>query len=174
VSTAELPAFASPDPALLLEDSFVLLGLHCDTAEAAIRRLVRPLVEAGRVEDAYADDVWEREQKFPTGLPTQPVAVALPHADPDHVRSAAMSVALLSEPVEFQQMGSDPPLPLPVRVVFLLALKEREQQAPFLRALMLILQAEGVLSALGQCRTPSEVTALLRRAAAGAASPPSS
>lgn len=168
MSTAGIPAPApTPDPALLLQDSFILIGLKCDSAEVAIRRLVTPLVDAGCVEEAYAVAVWEREQTFPTGLPTQPVAVALPHADPDHVLRPAMAVGLLAMPVAFHQMGSDPPLPLSVQVVFLLALKEREQQAPFLRALLTILQAEGVLGALVECKRPAEVTALLRRAASG-------
>jgi len=156
----------SPDITQLLQASFIRIGLEADSAEAAIRGLCQPLQAARRVEPAYADDTWRREQAIPTGLPTEPVAVALPHADPDHVLSPALAIGLLSTPVEFMLMGSDPPQPLAVHVVFLLALKEREQQAPFLRALMLILQAKGVLAALVRCRSAAEVMEVLRAAAA--------
>jgi PTS system galactitol-specific IIA component len=155
----------SPPPLSgLLEESFVLIGLKADTAEEVIRRLAVPLVEAGCVEEAYANDAWRREQRYPTGLPTSPLAVALPHADPDHVLRPALAVALLATTVRFDQMGSDPAIPLQVQVVFLLALKEREQEATFLRDLMLVLQTPGLLESLAQCRSPAEVTALLRQA----------
>jgi PTS system galactitol-specific IIA component len=163
-----MPEVPAPPPLRdLLQDSFVLIGLHGKSAEAIIRQLVVPLAEAGCVEEDYADDVWRREQRFPTGLPTSPLAVALPHADPDHVHRAALAVGLLSTAVQFDQMGSDPPIPLPVRIVFLLALKEREQEAPFLRDLMLILQTPGLLESLVLCGHPAEVTALLREASVG-------
>jgi PTS system galactitol-specific IIA component len=172
VTTPVTPTSASPPPlSNLLQDSFVLVGLHVDTAEAAIRRLVAPLVEAGFVEEAYADDAWRREQRFPTGLPTAPIPVAIPHADPDHVLRPALAVGLLANEVAFDQMGSDPPLPLAVRIVFLLALKEREQEAVFLRDFMLILQTPGLLESLIRCATPAEVTTLLRDTAAGARPP---
>jgi PTS system galactitol-specific IIA component len=159
---------SSPPPLSdLLEESFVLIGLRGDSAEEVIRRLAVPLAEAGCVEEAYANDVWRREQTYPTGLPTSPLAVALPHADPDHVLRPALAVGLLATTVHFDQMGSDPAIPLQVKVVFLLALKEREQEAAFLRDLMLVLQTPGLLESLAHSKSPAEVTALLREASGG-------
>jgi len=61
----------------------------------------------GYVSEEFAEDVWEREKIFPTGLPTQPFGVAIPHADPDHVKQSAVCLGILNSPVFFNQMGME-------------------------------------------------------------------
>lgn len=97
------------------------------SVEQIIRQLAQPLVAAGLVVPDFADHVLEREATYPTGLPTKPPCVAIPHTDHKHVRHNAIAVGILPEPVEFADMGGDPD-PVPVRVIFLLALSESNKQ----------------------------------------------
>ncbi len=97
------------------------------TPEAIIHQLAKPLIDDGRVVDDFAHHVIAREANFPTGLAVQPVGVAIPHTDHQHVRHNAISLGVLPAPVMFEDMGGEPE-PVPVRVVFMLALGESNKQ----------------------------------------------
>lgn len=87
------------------------------SVEQIIRQLAQPLVTAELVVPDFADHVLEREATYPTGLPTEPPCVAIPHTDHKHVRHNAIAIGILPEPVVFADMGGDPD-PVPVRVIF--------------------------------------------------------
>lgn len=104
-----------------------------------IRALACPLINDGMVVSDFADHVIAREQTFPTGLPVEPVGVAIPHTDHKHVRRNAISVGILTEPVNFEDMSGEPEL-VPVRVVFMLALGESNKQLNVLGWVMDVIQ----------------------------------
>ncbi|HAT1685375.1 TPA: PTS sugar transporter subunit IIA [Klebsiella oxytoca] len=104
-----------------------------------IRTLASPLINDDMVVSDFADRVIEREQHFPTGLPVEPVGVAIPHTDHKHVRQNAISVGILAKPVNFEDMGGEPE-PVPVRVVFMLALGESNKQLNVLGWVMDVIQ----------------------------------
>jgi PTS system galactitol-specific IIA component len=76
---------------------------------------------------------------MPTGLPFPDIAVALPHAEPDHVNEPAMAFATLKAPVKFRQMGA-PAITLDVRLVVMPAFSAKEQAAAGLSGLIESLQ----------------------------------
>lgn len=59
-----------------------------------IRTLASPLINDGMVVSDFADHVIEREKSFPTGLAVEPVGVAIPHTDHQHVRQNAISIRM--------------------------------------------------------------------------------
>lgn len=134
-------------------------GLEAGDATEAVQQLAGMLQRAGHVAEGYAAAVVAREATFPTGLPTEP-AVALPHADPDHVVSSAMAVGVFRTPVIFREMGN-PERPLQVRVVFLLAVKEKEEAAGLLRDLVLAFRDHARLARLKQAETVDIARAVL-------------
>ena len=69
------------------------------SVEQIIHQLAQPLVTAELVVPDFADHVLEREATYPTGLPTEPPCVAIPHTDHKHVRHNAIAVGILPEPV---------------------------------------------------------------------------
>lgn len=117
------------------------------TAEAVLRALVAALSARGAVRDSFLDAVLAREEASPTGVPLPEGAIALPHADPEHVLAPAVAVATPAEPVLFQQMGS-PEVTLRVGLVVVLALPGREQSQGTLVRLLRALQRPGTLSGL--------------------------
>jgi len=148
----------------LLKPEHVLVDLCASSSQQAIRKLTRPLVRSGHVAPAFATDVWEREQKFPTGLPTQPMATAMPHADPDHVNRSAVAIAVLRSPVRFGQMGTDGSVVLDARIIFLLAIKEREKQVEMIQQLVSVIQNQSLLESLVAARDAQGVVDLIRTA----------
>ena len=65
------------------------------SVEQIIRQLAQPLVAAELVVPDFADHVLKREATYPTGLPTEPPCVAIPHTDHKHVRHNAIAVGIL-------------------------------------------------------------------------------
>lgn len=155
----------------LLRPEHVLTDLRASKPKEVIRKLTRPLVQSGHVAPAFAEDVWKREQTFPTGLPTQPLAVAIPHADPDHVNQSAVGIGVLRSPVCFKQMGTDGSVVLEVRLVFLLAIKEREKQVELIQQLVTVIQNQDLLEGLVAARDAREAVDLIRKTLQGQCAP---
>lgn len=72
----------------------------------AIKKLASLLEVNGFVKESFTKAVIDREKIFPTGLPTQPIGIAIPHTDAEHVNNGAMAIGILKSPVKFVEMGT--------------------------------------------------------------------
>ena len=140
----------------LLKPEHILVDVKAIDAQDAIGKLTAALVETNHVAPEFAEDVWKREDTFPTGLPTQPLAVAIPHADPDHVNQSAICVGVLNSPVRFAQMGTDGSAALDVPIIFMLAIKEKEKQVEMIQQLILLIQSPQLLDELSKVKDVAE------------------
>ncbi|VDC30666.1 PTS sugar transporter subunit IIA [Pseudogemmobacter humi] len=139
----------------------VFTGLSPAGAEEVIGTLAAHLQRNGNVGPGWADAARAREAELPTGLPLGGgIAVAVPHTDPEHVLASGIAVAVLATPVDFGSMD-DPDVRLPVRAVFALALKSKDEQIGMLQAIVTLLQDEARLRNLIAAATPSEARAAL-------------
>jgi PTS system galactitol-specific IIA component len=117
--------------------SLVAFDLHTNDAKEVIGILAERLYEQGLVAAGYGAQTWAREELHPTGLPTKPFCIAFPHADADGVNQSSLAVALLNQPVKFQNMA-DPDESLDVMIVFMLANRNPEEQVQTLRNLAML------------------------------------
>lgn len=140
----------------LLHEESTLVGLACRDAHQAIETLGELLKKQGYVEDGFVEDVLTREKTFPTGLPTDPFPVALPHADPDHVVRTGLALGILNAPVTFVEMGSDGSKTLDVQIVLMMAIKEQEKQVDLLRRIVQTLQSPDKLARMIAAETPAQ------------------
>lgn len=143
--------------------SFAIIGLaqlDVTSAEAAIRALAKALVAAGHVRDTFEAAALKRERKSPTGLPFAGGAVALPHADPEHVAHPAIAIASLAKPVTFREMGS-PENEHSVLLIVMPAFTAKEQAAAGLSHLIEHLQDETLRAALTAAVSPEAMRDLL-------------
>lgn len=146
----------------LLKSEHILVNLQALDARQAIEQLTAALVQSGDVAPEFAEDVFKREQTFPTGLPTHPLAVAIPHADPDHVFRSAVCIGVFKSPVRFAQMGTDGSTLLDAHLVFLLAIKEREKQVEMIQQLITLIQTGSLLEALSKAGDSAEALELIQ------------
>jgi PTS system galactitol-specific IIA component len=135
-------------------------GLSAATSEAVIRALAGRLLASGNVLPSFEKAALARERRSPTGLPFPGCAIALPHAEPEHVASGAIAVATLAAPVRFRQMGA-PAIQLEVRIVVMPALSSREQASAQLSRLIELLQDATLRDALLAARDGDELARLL-------------
>lgn len=121
-----------------------------------------PLIERGFARKEYLPAVIEREETSPTGLPTRPIGVAMPHADSEFVRRTGIAVGVLEQPVSFRVMGS-PDQGVEVSIVFLIAMKDPENQVLVLQHLCELFQSSDLLEAVRLSREQEEISRLLSR-----------
>jgi PTS system galactitol-specific IIA component len=129
-------------------------------ADDVIRALSRGLERLGLVRPSFVDAVLAREAASPTGLPLPGRKVAIPHADPEHVAYPAVAVATLVSPVTFHEMGN-PQSELPVELVALLALTDKESAQEQLVALIERFQDAGLVDRLVEAPDAATLYGLL-------------
>lgn len=131
------------------------------SAEQVISTLCLRLQSEGYIDAGYLEAVLEREKHFPTALPTQPYATAIPHADALGVRETGVAVAILDHPVAFRAMDS-PDRYLPVRAVLLIAVAHSTEQMSTLHWVCSLLNQQEAVERLVSSGSPAEAMAVLR------------
>lgn len=139
----------------------VVLDMDCETAEEVIQQLAEKLEKKKWVKEGYIQAVLNREREYPTGLPTNGAAVAIPHTNAEFCLRSAMVTGILRKPVPFGNMANSDEV-LPVRIVFLLAMKEPAFQVHWLKQLVSMLRKPGMLEDLIQQTSVDEVVNLLK------------
>lgn len=141
---------------LFFNDKLVCIFDKTVSRDEAIDKLTSLLEAGGYVKPSFRQAVIEREKIFPTGLPTQPVGIAIPHTDAEHVNSGAIAVGILKEPVVFSEMGN-PESNVEVFIITMLAISEPDLLIPFLRKLAKTFQNADFLLGLKSAATGEEV-----------------
>lgn len=96
------------------------------------------------MDDGYVEAALQREHEFPTGLPTQPVGVALPHIDAGILRPA-LALLTLDTPIHFTEMGTTDSR-IPVSIVIMLAIPAGDAHVHVLGALADLIQHPNFLT----------------------------
>lgn len=104
-----------------------------------ITTIAQPLIEEQDVVEEFPLQVIKREENFPTGLPTEPIGVAIPHTDAKYVHHNRVTIATLKNPIQMEVMGGMDDTKIEVSIVFLLALGQSNKQLNILQKLMGIL-----------------------------------
>ena len=141
----------------LLTPENIITSLSAPDAKTTIQQLSEMLTNSGCVVEGFSDDVWHREQFFPTGLPTSPYGVAIPHADPDHVLKSSIAIGILTKPVLFDQMASDHSEQVQAWIVFLMAITDKEKQISTLQEIIDLVKIPGLIDKLIAANSPQEI-----------------
>ena len=122
---------------MIFDKKIAIFNGHAENCEDALRILSEKFVEAGVVEDNFLEGLLKREAVFPTGLllDDRDFGVAIPHTDPEYVKSTQLGFMTLDEPVSFKFMA-DPETEVPVKIIFMMAIKEAHGQVEMLSKLM--------------------------------------
>lgn len=121
--------------------------LDVGTKDELFESMFHELQDRGIVKSSFLPAIKLREDEFPTGLATETLGVALPHTDPEHVNNEAICIGILKEPVIFRHMGMASQ-EVAVQLVFMLALKEPENQLEALQTVIELIQNKNFLKSL--------------------------
>jgi len=140
----------------------VMLHMSAQNSEEVIRLLAARLVSTSHVKPSFTEAVLLREKNMPTGLPLELDAnVAIPHTDPEHVIKAGLALATLEKPVLFANM-EDPEEMVPVGIVFLLAIHDKDKQIDVLQKIMALIQDEVALATLRAANNMDDIKSVFR------------
>jgi PTS system galactitol-specific IIA component len=145
---------------LLLNDELVLFDFEASDQVDLLNKMSKILYEKGYVKSSFNKAIVEREEIFPTGLPTAGVKVAIPHTDAEHVNQSVILFAKLNQPIDFKEMGNGINV-LPIEMVFMLALADSNKQAGLLGNLMNIFSEEDTLMSLKHAKGHHEVVQIV-------------
>ena len=134
----------------------ILVNHLAQNREDIIRSLGGLLWKNNYVKDTFTEAVLDREIIFPTGLQTKTVGVAIPHTDTEHVIESTVAIATLTSPVVFMGMGY-PDLEIPVSIVMMLAVSDKEKVMETLTKVISILENEATIKKLVDASTEQEV-----------------
>lgn len=164
--TAPPPAPASA-PAAPLPIGTVMREVQGEDVRQVLGAVSARLLEEGIVGPQFAAALWEREQRYPTGLPTR-IPTAIPHSEADHVRTACLAVATFARPVAFGEMGGSAGDTVEAQLMVMPLVTEPAEVVPALQRMMAVLTNEDVVSELLAARDETELRQLAERCLCGA------
>lgn len=139
-----------------VKDGLVFAKLDVSDSTDAISTLADQLFKQGFVTESYKQAVLDREEIFPTGLPSGEGGVAIPHTDVKYVNKPVIAFATLKKPVFFKNMA-DKSKDVEVRFVAMLAMKEPHSQVQLLQKLMEMFQEQELMSKLVEYKDSKEL-----------------
>lgn len=145
---------------VILNEELIMLNLDVIDRKEALREISRRLLNQKYVKESFIDAIIKREKDFPTGIQTKSIGVAIPHTDVQYVNKASIAIGVLDKPVIFQNMGSDDRVE--VSIIFMLAIKEPEQQLTMLQKLVNVFQDEATLDNIYNANSKLEIIDIMK------------
>jgi PTS system galactitol-specific IIA component len=115
----------------LFFEELIFLDEHFKTSDELFASICPKLLAGGWVKESFQEAVIAREKVFSTGLQTEPVAVAIPHTDAEHVKKSFIAFIRLRNEVVFEHMGI-PGQEVLAKFVFILGIAEQKKQVVIL------------------------------------------
>lgn len=95
------------DYSKLFDKELIFLNLDVSNRNELFKKVYEKLAEKGLVKESYLDALTKREDEFPTGVVTQFLPIALPHANPENVNHPFIAVVQTKDDIRVQQMGTN-------------------------------------------------------------------
>ncbi len=129
--------------------------------DKALHEMADYLHSIGVVKGTYGDSVIERENKYPTGIDTEPIPVAIPHSEREEVIKTAILVGQTKKGgVRFQKIEGDG-LWVSAKVIFMLAVDTDQGQLEVISQLMNVIQDPEVVQRIVEAETTEEIEAIV-------------
>lgn len=125
------------DVAGLFKPELVFFDIDATTKEELFQQLGAKLDELGYIQDTWYDAILAREERFPTGLQSPEMAIAIPHTDPEHLKKAYMAVVVPKKAIEFVHMGTEDDR-VAAEFIVNLGVEHQENQVDALQKLMMM------------------------------------
>lgn len=144
-----------------LNESLVFTDLNFNTKEEVLIFLSDELYKQNLVKSKYKKAILEREDVYPTGLPSPGVNIAIPHADNNLVNETAIAIGILKNPVRFRSMESIEK-ELDIQIIIMLAIKEPHGQIEMLQKVVAIIQNEELTNNIVKTSNKKQVLEMLK------------
>ena len=144
-----------------IDKDLIFLDPKIRSIDMLFRMMSAELEKKGWIEADFLNSLIKREERFPTGLDTGKIKIAIPHTDPDKVLIEGMAVAVIKKPINFAEMGHPDKRQVPVSIVFLLLLKKGKVE--FYHKLLNKIKNSDILLKIYESRSRQDACRLLTR-----------
>jgi len=148
---------------MYFDQHLCLFNIEAKTKEEILTKMAQMLLSHGIVKQDYLTGILTREQQYPTGLLINSIGFAIPHTDSTKVNQSQICFASLKNPVIFSGMTDDKEQ-IPVKFIFMLAMKEPHEQVENLQNLIGLFQNEEQIKLLEQCQSINQFISILNSA----------
>lgn len=122
------------------------------------------LASMGMVKPTYGQSVIDRENEYPTGICTEPNAVAIPHCERDGVLKTAILVGQpRKEGITFERIDADKEY-INAKAIFMLAVDTDQGQLEVISRLMDVIQNEKVIQEIIDAKTCEDIKEIVTKA----------
>ncbi|MDK9848069.1 PTS sugar transporter subunit IIA [Staphylococcus equorum] len=125
--------------------------------ETVLEKLGNKTIELGYAQSDYVDGLKQREEEFATGVPVEPIGVAIPHTDSSFVNANKIAIMTLKDAVEFNQMGGSKKDKLQVKLVILLCFKDGKNHMSALQNIIEKIQDADFVNSLLKANNKEEL-----------------
>lgn len=91
----------------LFDKKLIFLNVAASERNDLYQQVSDKLEKLGFVHDSFSQALIKREDEFPTGVITQYLPIALPHANPENVKKPFIAVVQTKDNIHVQQMGTN-------------------------------------------------------------------
>ncbi|GCF94980.1 PTS sugar transporter subunit IIA [Enterococcus florum] len=148
---------------LAFDRELVKLDEYYQDQEELFSKISAWLQEKELVHEHYYEALKKREVEFPTGLHTKLYDVAIPHADPIHVKKPFIAFVRPANEIIFKEMATKQAEVRP-KIILFLGLMKSEEQLSVLQKLMKLFSSEAFMSGCLQSDEDEKVFELLESA----------
>lgn len=121
-----------------------------------LKEMGKVLLEKGYVKKSFINAIIEREKDYPTGIETNGINIAIPHADPAHVLIPTLALAVSKKNIKFKRIDA-PDKIIMVKAVFMLVIKNEETHLELLKKLMNFVGNNNVMTKICNCNTGDQI-----------------
>ncbi|MGL4606766.1 MAG: PTS sugar transporter subunit IIA [Eubacteriaceae bacterium] len=146
----------------MLKEELIYIGLEAENNLEALKTMGNDFVKYGYGRESFPEAVVAREKTFATGIPTETIGVAIPHADPIHVNGKALGLAVLKKPIDFVVLGDDSEK-VPVEIIFMIATNEADGHLVTLQKLTTIFENAEILQRIKNAKEPKEILGIFSK-----------
>lgn len=118
----------------MVVSELVNIHLNVDNQKELFQHIGEDLHNKQYVTEGYLKGITERETKFPTGLATQYLNIALPHSDPEFIKKPFIYIVRNTKPIQMLQMGDN--AELECNYFFFLGINDPSNQVGLLAKMM--------------------------------------
>ena len=136
---------------LYLNEELVFRNVQAKTDSEVLAFLASEMYKKNYVKEEYIQAIQEREKEYPTGLPSTPPGIAIPHANYEMVNKTTLAIATLKDPVLFH-------------IVIMMAIGEPHGQVEMLQKIVGIIQDEPLRQEMIRAGNDTELLELLKKA----------
>lgn len=144
----------------MIREELVQLELEVTDTDDFFAVMAKKLLALGYVEPTFESAIKQREGEFPTALPIQPFAVAIPHTNCEHIKRPFIAPVRLKKTIKWCEMAANDVVH-DVKFVFMLGIKEAHQQVDLLQVLVNNFQNDQLMKQLEKALSEKEYYTIL-------------